>query len=102
MLAGQLAATLRQVTESRPNSRRDPANGRLTKSRQRSVGADLRRSWREGIAGTTPAKCARDSAHVQAHSTDVRRACHALTHFLLCRTRRGKVGLWDWPWMARA
>jgi hypothetical protein len=63
VLAGQLAATLRKVTESRPNSRRDPANGRLTKSRQRSAETDLRRSWRESIAGTTPAKWARDSAY---------------------------------------
>src|SRR5262245_27782053 len=37
-----------------------------------------------------PAK-ARDSADRRAHSTDVRRTRHALTHFLLCRTRRGKI-----------
>src|SRR5262249_27694864 len=32
-----------------------------------------------------------DSADRRAHSTDVRRTRHALTHFLLCRTRCCKI-----------
>jgi hypothetical protein len=93
VLARQLAATLRKddgvSTEFAARPSKWPTDEIAT-----AVGsAALRRSWREGIAGTTPAKWARDSAYVQAHSTDVRRACHALTHFLLCTTRRGKVGL---------
>src|SRR5258707_1344207 len=34
---------------------------------------------------------ARDSAVRRAHSSDVRRARHACAHFLLCRTRHGKL-----------
>src|SRR5437870_5230344 len=34
---------------------------------------------------------ARGSAVRRAHSTDVRRARHACAHFLLCRTRHGKL-----------
>jgi hypothetical protein len=67
-----------------------PANGRLTKSRQQP--AEPTCAYRGERASPDDAReLARDSAVRRAHSTDVRRTRHACAHFLLCRTRHGKL-----------
>jgi hypothetical protein len=67
-----------------------PANGRLTKSRQQP--AEPTCAYRDERASPDDTReLARDSAIRRAHSTDVRRTRHACAHFLLCRTRHGKL-----------
>ena len=67
-----------------------PANGRLTKSRYQP--AEPTCAYRgERASPDDTRELARDSAVRRAHSTDVRRTRHACAHFLLCRTRHGKL-----------
>jgi hypothetical protein len=67
-----------------------PANSRLTKSRQQP--AEPTCAYRgERASPDDTRELARDSAVRRAHSTDVGRPRHACAHFLLCRTRHGKL-----------